>query len=130
MWKKDYDKYLKSIFDFFVKNDICKKPYPKIRIVNRKQDEELFITTAYFDNVTSEIVLYVADRHLKDICRSFAHELVHLGQRQKGILNDKDGLTTSLSDNRLEQLESEAYLKGNIWFRKWTEFYQKSVGKE
>jgi hypothetical protein len=130
MWKKEYDKYLKSIFNFFVKNDICNKPYPKIRIVTKKQDEELFITTGYFDNISKEIVLFVADRHLKDILRTFCHELVHLGQRQKGILNDNDGKTTSLDDKRLEKLESEAYEKGNIYFRKWTEFYQKKIGKE
>ena len=130
MWKKEYDKYLKSIFNFFVKKNICRKPYPKIRIVTKKQDEEIFITTGYFDNISKEIVLFVADRHCKDIFRTFCHELVHLGQRQKGILNDNDGKTTSLDDKRLEKLESEAYEKGNIYFRKWTEYYQKKIGKE
>lgn len=130
MWKKKYDKYLKSIFDFFVKEKLCVKPYPKIRIVNKKQEEELFITTAYFDNQTEEIVLFVNSRHLKDCLRSFSHELIHLNQRRTGVLKDDDGYTTSLSDKRLEMLESEAYEKGNIGFRKWTEWYQKKNGKE
>lgn len=130
MWKKTYEPLLKSIFNFFVKEKICQKPYPKVRINQQKQSEEIFITTAYFDNNTQEIVLFVKDRHIKDILRSFSHELVHLGQRQNGTLNDDDGKTTSLSDKRLEMLESEAYEKGNIGFRKWTEYYQKKQGKE
>lgn len=33
--------------------------------------------TAYYNIGNSEIVLYVDGRHLKDMLRSFAHELVH-----------------------------------------------------
>lgn len=126
----EYPKYLKSIFDFFVKEKLVKKPYPKVHLNNTKQEDEVLGPTAYYDNVSGEIVLFIKDRFCKDVLRSFSHELIHLSQRQRGILNDDDGKTTSLSDKRLEMLESEAYEKGNIGFRKWTEYYAKKQGKE
>lgn len=131
MQRKDYDKYLKSLYSFMCKEyGIKTKKYPKIHLNNSKQSEELFITTGYFDNQTEEIVIFIRDRAWKDWMRSAAHEFIHYFQRQTGKLNDDDGKTTSLSDKRLEMLESEAYEKGNIGFRKWTEYYQKKIGKE
>jgi len=125
-----YPKYLRSLFDYMEKNGYTSKPYPKVHINNTKQKEDLFITTGYYDNEKDEIVLFVNGRHPKDVLRTFAHELIHWNQRRKGILNDDDGKTTSLDDKRLEKLEAEAYEKGNIGFRKWTEYYQRKMGKE
>ena len=126
----NYTKYLKSLFDYMEKNGYRKKPYPKIHLNNKKQDEELFITTGYYDNEADEIVLFINGRHPKDVLRTFAHELIHWKQRRTGVLKDDDGATTSLSDKRLEMLESEAYKDGNIAFRKWTEWYKKKNGVE
>jgi hypothetical protein len=51
---------------------------PKLHL---KQDEEnaqdLLGKTAYYEPSDMSIVLYITNRHPKDICRSFAHELVH-----------------------------------------------------
>lgn len=130
MINKDYEKYLKSLFDFMKKNNYTSKPYPKVHLINKKEDDELFVWTGYYDNEKDEICLNTYNRLAKDVLRTFSHELIHWNQRRTGVLNDNDGWTTSLSDKRLEKLESEAYEKGNIAFRKWTEWYQKKNGKE
>lgn len=129
--KKTYERLIKSLYDFLCKeNHMSNKKYPKIRLDDTKQSDDIFITTGFFDNVNKEIVIFTRDRHIKDVLRTCSHEFIHYFQKERGILNDDDGKTTSLSDKRLEMLESEAYEKGNIGFRKWTEYYAKKQGKE
>lgn len=130
MKQQEYQKYLKSIFNYLCKLKLTQKPYPKVHLINKKEDDEIFVWTGYYDNINDEICLNIYNRLPKDVFRTFSHELIHWDQRRRGTLNDNDGKTTSLDDKRLEKLEAEAYEKGNIGFRKWTEWYQKKLGKE
>ena len=50
--------------------------------------------------------------------RSFAHEMVHHTQNLEGRLGGI-GTTNTNEDSKLQELEKEAYLKGNITFRNW-----------
>lgn len=71
---------------------------------------------------------------MKDILRSYCHELFHHSQ----YLDNPDymrrvfvGSQESLDDNReLEELEGEAYLNGNLLFRKFTEQLKMSMKKK
>lgn len=69
------------------------------------------------------VVLSVDNRHIKDILRSYVHEMIHHSQ----WLDNPDYVTRVSDDsmlddnNQLEELEGEAYLKGNLLFRKFTE---------
>ena len=93
--------------------------------LNLKQDEEnaqgIFGKTAYYDPTEQSVVLYVTNRHPKDICRSFAHELVHHHQNERGDLNmgDASQATYAQDDPHMRKMEMEAYLKGNLLFRDW-----------
>ena len=90
-----------------------------------KQDEEnaqgIFGKTAYYDPENQAITLYITNRHDKDICRSFAHELVHHHQNERGDLNIGDASTPTYAqdDPHMRKMEMEAYLKGNLLFRDW-----------
>ena len=90
-----------------------------------RQDEEnaqgIFGKTAYYDPSNMSIVLYITNRHPKDICRSFAHELVHHHQNERGDLNlgDATSPTYAQDDKHMRKMEMEAYLKGNLLFRDW-----------
>jgi hypothetical protein len=90
-----------------------------------KQDEEnakgIFGKTAYYDPDEQSVVLYITNRHPKDICRSFAHELVHHHQNERGDLNlgDATSPTYAQDDKHMRKMEMEAYLKGNLLFRDW-----------
>ena len=76
--------------------------------------EQVYGKTAYYDPQEEKVVLYVTNRHPKDILRSFAHELVHHKQNCEGRLS---GLTagdgyaqTELGD----KLETEAYVGSKL----------------
>lgn len=50
-------------------------------------------TTAYFNPSTNELVIFTCGRHPHDICRSIAHEMVHMRQGKHefyGRTNIKD----------------------------------------
>ena len=95
---------------------------PKLHL---KQDEEnakdILGKTAYYDPENQLIALYITNRHPKDICRSFSHELVHHHQNERGDLDmgDASGPTYAQDDKHMRKLEMEAYLKGNLLFRDW-----------
>ena len=95
-----------------------------------RQDDEnaknILGKTAYYNPKEESIVLYITNRHPKDICRSFAHELVHHHQNERGDLNVGDGLspTYAQDDKHMREMEKEAYLKGNLLFRDWEDWYK------
>jgi hypothetical protein len=88
-----------------------------------KKDEEnaqkLFGRTAYYDPNESTIVVFITNRHPKDILRSFCHELVHHHQNERGDLNlgDASSPTYAQDDEHMRKMEMEAYLKGNLLLR-------------
>ena len=121
---KDADSFkdaFKPIADFMKSEGLNVYPFPSIELKWDEQDG-LFIKTGYYLPSEKKIVLFCKDRHPKDILRSYAHEMIHHMQN----LNGDDLNFTSEDDvkdnDKLEKLESEAYLKGNIYFRKWTEY--------
>lgn len=115
----------KPIANFMKNEGLNVYPFPDIELKWDEQDG-LFIKTGYYLPGEKKIVLFCKDRHPKDILRSYAHEMIHHMQN----LNGDDLNFTSDDDvkdnDKLEKLESEAYLKGNIYFRKWTEHVSKS----
>jgi hypothetical protein len=86
--------------------------------------------TAYYDPSSMSIVLYCSGRHIKDILRSFSHELVHHNQNCSGNLSGQtetpDGYAQN--DDFLREMEKEAYLKGNMQFRDWEDGYKMKDG--
>ena len=96
--------------------------------VHLKNDEEnaqgIFGKTAHYEPENQSITLYITNRHDKDICRSFAHELVHHHQNERGDLEfgDASQATYAQDDPHMRKMEMEAYLKGNLLFRDWEDF--------
>jgi hypothetical protein len=91
---------------------------------NIKNAENPFGLTGYYDQKTRIIRLYVTDRHETDILRSFAHEIIHHWQNERGTLNPVGKPEPAKShyaqtDSNLRRREMEAYLFGNILFRDW-----------
>lgn len=120
----NFNDYINEIYDFFRSSGVQIDPIPSIKIDTTKVGLlDPFIKTGNYNTQTNVITLFVNNRHLKDILRSFCHELIHHNQN---ITNpeqfSKINKTGNLSDNSdLEALESDAYTRGNILFRKWTE---------
>ena len=126
-----YTKYLKPLFEFIRDKFNVDVEYPKVVLHTKKQDcEPILVKTGYFDPNTNKIHLFLRDdggnRCAKDLYRSFAHELIHFFQQAKGDI-DKSGYTGDkiTEDEKLIRLEAEAYLKGNMYFRQFTETLEK-----
>ena len=96
------------------------KNTPKL-VLREDQDnaDNLLGKTAYYNPADMSIVLYITDRHPKDICRSFSHELVHHHQNERGDLEmgDSSSPTYAQDDKHMRKMEMEAYLKGNLLLR-------------
>ena len=94
---------------------------PQLHLRNDEENAKgIFGKTAYYAPTDMSIVLYITDRHPKDICRSFAHELVHHHQNERGDLDgDSNSPTYAQDDPHMRKMEMEAYLKGNLLFRDW-----------
>ena len=88
-----------------------------------KKDEEngskTLGKTAYYDPNNSTVVLYTSGRHPKDILRSFAHELIHHVQNERGDLSmdNTNDPKYAQNDDHLRDMEKEAYLEGNLLMR-------------
>jgi hypothetical protein len=110
----------KQIAEFMKENGLNVVPFPKINLDWSEQDG-IFIKTGFYSPDEKAITVFCKDRHPKDILRTFAHEMIHHSQNLNGV--DLNFDTTKVKDNKeLEKVEAEAYLKGNIYFRKWTEY--------
>ena len=93
---------------------------PKVFL--RKDEEnakKLFGRTAYYDPEESTIVVFITNRHPKDILRSYCHELIHHVQNERGDLMKGDALspTYAQDDDHMREMEKEAYLEGNLLLR-------------
>jgi len=84
--------------------------------------------TAYYDPNNMKITLFVDNRHVKDIMRSLAHELVHHKQNCRGDFAGEinTGPGYAQEDGKMRKLEGEAYLEGSGYlFRDWEDNLKK-----
>ena len=103
-------------------------PYPSVQITGYPQpDKGIYSSTAHYDPNNQKIVLFIHGRHLKDILRSFAHEMIHHDQYRSGEMTPEKigegGSDPKYAQNNphLRKLEEDAYLRGNMMFRDWTD---------
>ena len=89
-----------QIFEEFINFCLSKleisEQKPKIILT---KDKGKTTTFAHYDPNNKEIVVYIKDRNILDVCRSLAHELKHWEQDIKGILNPNSGKTGSPEEN-------------------------------
>jgi hypothetical protein len=91
-----------------------------VRVIMRQDAEnaqQSLGKTAYYDPAEKLIVLYVTNRHPKDVLRSFSHELVHHAQNCRGELDDLSTDAHYAKDGKGREIEEEAYLQGNLNLR-------------
>ena len=127
----DYPKLIKSLTEYMLSKEMNIRPLPKVKFVNDDVENarNFFGKTAYYDPNNRVVVLYTMNRHPKDVMRSFAHEMIHHMQN----CDDRLGNITTQNTNEggdLPEIEREAYEKGNMTFRNWTDTLTEGVLKE
>lgn len=119
----NYIPYIKSLVKFMLKHNFTVKPLPHI-VLNNKKQKGFFINTGNYIHAENKVTLYINGRHPKDVLRSLAHELIHHKQFADGrITDDMCDDPEIINNDAIVQFEAEAFLKGNLAFRTWTELY-------
>ena len=120
--KIDYKQQIKDLTKHMIKKGMNILPLP--RVIFKHSDVEnasqFLGKTAYYDPNNMAVVLYTEGRHPKDIVRSFAHEMIHHIQNLEDRLGGIN-TTNTMEDDNLNDIEREAYTKGNMTFRNWTD---------
>lgn len=123
----DLKKYIQEYYSY-AKKELNLSSNPKVILKkNLNNSEDILGKTGYYNPESHEIALYITDRHAKDILRSFAHELIHHQQNLSGYNNNLNisitGLDSSymLHDDGLKEAERDAFERGNMMFRTWTD---------
>jgi len=115
----NYTPYMGSLIEYMISEGLKVTPLPEVKI--RKdiaESVDFFGKTAYYDPAKKEIILYVMNRHPKDVMRSFSHEMIHHMQNLEGRLQNISTQNVN-EDDYLMKIEEEAYLTGNKIFRSW-----------
>ena len=128
----DYTPHLASILGYMLDQGMNITPFPEIKIKKDPQEAgNFFGKTAYYRPDSNELVLYVLGRHPKDVCRSFTHEMIHHIQNLEGRIGGGKINTSNVNeDDYLQEIEKEAYLKGNMCFRSWEDSIKSKGNKE
>lgn len=88
---------------------------PRIKLLKRVPDEDQ-PTFGRYENQKNIIYLGIQNRHILDIFRTLAHELVHFKQNLDGVLTPQSGDTGSPHEN-------EAHEIAGIIMRKFNKLY-------
>jgi hypothetical protein len=126
--ENDYPYLIKSLTEYMLDKGMNIRPLPKVKFIEDdiENARNFFGKTAYYDPNNRVIVLYTKDRHPKDIMRSFAHEMIHHEQNCDNRLGNIQTQDTN-EDGDLPEIEREAYEKGNMTFRNWTDTLTEAI---
>jgi hypothetical protein len=117
-------KPLIKTFTIFAKNNLNFKKPPRLFLKQDSSNANCALgKTAHYDPQEKAITIFISGRHPKDILRSYAHELVHHCQNERGDLR-LDKMKTlnknyAQENDHMRKMEEEAYLHGNMCFRDW-----------
>lgn len=101
------------------------QPVKIILMSDSENARKILGRTGYYDPENMEVVVYVDDRHPKDILRSISHELIHHAQNCRGEFDELSALSSNYAqeDDHMRKMEMEAYLLSNgddaMIFRDW-----------
>ena len=120
--KIDYKQQIKDLTKHMLDKGMNIQPLPKVIFKHSDVENasQFLGKTAYYDPNNMAVVLYTEGRHPKDIVRSFAHEMIHHIQNLEGRLGGIN-TTNTMEDDHLNDIEREAYTRGNMVFRNWTD---------
>jgi hypothetical protein len=126
--KFSYPPMIKSLTEYMLDKGMNIRPLPKVKFVDDDAEnaQNFFGKTAYYDPNNRVIVLYTMNRHPKDVMRSYAHEMVHHMQNCDDRLQNITTQNTN-EEGDLPEIEREAYEKGNMTFRNWTDTLTEGV---
>mgnify|MGYP003554380469 FL=1 len=125
---KSLKEHIVGLCEFFTKQGVDIKPYPKVVFKKDNSTEDITAPTGHYQPGVNILTLYINGRHQKDVLNTASHELWHRHQDVKGELDpEKLGESTNNSggNDYLKKIEHEAFMQGNVMRRMYTESLQK-----
>jgi len=121
--------FLKSFLPFARQNMGYDRPVAINFVSDLQNAQKTLGKTAFYDPNNDSISIYTDNRHPKDILRSLSHELVHHAQNCRGDFDKKPQMGEDYFqyDKYMQEMEREAYEKGNMTFRDWEEKHRKQL---
>lgn len=121
-----YQKYFDALLNFLKKELKITKPVKIVFEEDKKNSKKPLGRTGGYMNEENKIHIFVTGRHVKDIMRSLAHEMVHHRQNIRGEFKKAEPTTKGYAQKNphLRKMEKEAFLKGNMLFRDWEDNYK------
>lgn len=121
-----YEKYFDSLLDH-LKNELkINKPVKIVLEEDEENGNKVLGRTGGYINQEDKIHIFCSNRHVKDIMRSLAHEMVHHRQNIRGEFKKSEPTENGYAQKNphLRKMEKEAFLKGNMLFRDWEDNYK------
>lgn len=124
MLDQETQELIKSLYKF-MKKKFGFKTKPKVKFIYSKTNADKKLGfTGHYEPDGEVITIFCYDRHPKDILRSFAHELMHHIQKCEGSFDQEKAASNNdpnyiVHDKYLENIEADAFERGNIAFRFW-----------
>lgn len=112
----DFEGLASDLIKYICDNFSIPEPDVYFRPIN---DQDILRKTAHYQPSNKEVVVFVTERHPKDVLRSLAHELIHHHQNCNNRLTMPKSVKYAQEDDNLREIEKEAYQTGNIMFRDW-----------
>ena len=125
---KEYREEINNLLIPHMQKQLGFSNIPNINFIEDQENaKDMVGRTAYYDPNTTDITVYVTNRHPKDIMRSVAHEVIHHAQNERGEFDNLGDIGEGYfqTNPHLHKLEIEAYSSGNDLFRKWEENFKK-----
>ena len=109
------ESFIGKFFPYAQKRLSIDKPVTIILKSDSDNAKKILGKTGYYDPDNLEVVVYVDNRHPKDILRSISHELIHHAQNCRGEFDDSGPLYQGYAqdDDQMRKMEMEAYLLSN-----------------
>jgi uncharacterized protein YdiU (UPF0061 family) len=122
---------IKSLYSYAQKKMGFKSPAHLIFQTDPENAKKDLGRTAHYHPETFTITIYTDKRHMKDVLRSMAHELVHHDQNCNGAFEEpfETGPGYAQKDQRMRELERDAYERGNMIFRDWEDTYKQALNE-
>jgi hypothetical protein len=122
---------VKSLYSYAQKQMGFKNPAHLTFQTDQKNAEKDLGRTAHYHPGSFTVTIYTDKRHIKDILRSIAHELVHHDQNCNGAFEKpfESGPGYAQKDDRMRELERDAYERGNMIFRDWEDTYKQALNE-
>jgi len=123
---EQYQYILDSLLPYIQKHLNFDRPVTINFVSDKENAEKDLCKTGYYSQDEDAVYVFCDNRHIKDILRSVAHELVHHMQNCRGDFENHspDGQGYALRDKYMWNRELEAYLEGNKLFRRWEDLYK------